>query len=109
MASGGDHGCGCLILWDTQSWTISSRVQVHSAAVTCIVDLGDGENLATGSYDKHINLFNRWKGQVFSRYNHKSNVNSIVITSDKRRLVSACLENTMLVWNIVRTSNVNIG
>ena len=42
LASGSDHGCCCLILWDTRSWTIASRIQSHTAAVTCIVDLGDG-------------------------------------------------------------------
>lgn len=42
LASGSDHGCCCLILWDTKTWTISSRIQAHSAAVTSIVDLEDG-------------------------------------------------------------------
>ena len=39
LASGSDHGCCCLILWNTDTWTISSRIQSHSAAVTSIVDL----------------------------------------------------------------------
>jgi hypothetical protein len=39
LASGSDHGCCCLILWDTKTWTISSRIQSHGAAVTSIVDL----------------------------------------------------------------------
>lgn len=42
LASGSDHGCCCLILWDTRTWTISCRIQSHSAAVTSIVDLSDG-------------------------------------------------------------------
>lgn len=42
LASGSDHGCCCLILWDTKTWTIASRIQAHSAAVTSIVDLQDG-------------------------------------------------------------------
>ena len=91
LASGSDHGCCCLILWDTRSWTIASRIQSHTAAVTCIVDLGDGEHLVTGSYDKQIHLFNHWKGSVLSSQNNRSNVTSIVISSDKKKLISSGL------------------
>lgn len=42
LASGSDHGCCCLILWDIRTWTICSRIQAHVAAVTSIVDLDDG-------------------------------------------------------------------
>lgn len=62
LASGSDHGCCCLILWDTRTWTISCRIQSHAAAVTSIVDLSDGEHLVTGSYDKKINLYNHLRG-----------------------------------------------
>lgn len=39
LASGSDHGCSSLILWDVRSWTIASKIQSHSAAVTAIIDL----------------------------------------------------------------------
>lgn len=39
LASGSDHGCSSLILWDTRTWSMHSKVQCHSAAVTAIVDL----------------------------------------------------------------------
>ena len=59
LASGSDHGCSCLILWDIRTWTISLRIQAHTAAVTSILDLEDGLHLLTGSYDKKVNIFNR--------------------------------------------------
>jgi WD40 repeat protein len=39
LASGSDHGCSSLVLWDIRSWTMTSKIQAHSAAVTGIVDL----------------------------------------------------------------------
>jgi len=94
-------------LWETKTWTIFKRIQSHIAAVTSIVDLDDGENLVTGSYDKKINLYNYERGQVISSYSNKSAVTSIVITSDRKKLVSAGLDNSMQVWNICSRPNVN--
>lgn len=38
------------------------KVNLHTAALTCIVDLLDGSHLATGGYDKKINVYNYKKG-----------------------------------------------
>lgn len=108
LASGSDHGCCCLILWDTRTWNISARIQSHGAAVTSIVDLEDGENLVTGSYDKKIILYDHSRRQVVSSHSNKSAVTSIVLTSDKQAIVSSGLDFTLLVWHIVRKSNVKL-
>ena len=39
LASGSDNGCGSVILWDTKTWQMLSKIQAHEAAVTSIVDL----------------------------------------------------------------------
>ena len=91
LASGSDHGCCCLILWDTKTWTISSRIQAHNAALTSIVDLEDGQHLLTGSYDKKINLFNYQHGEVVSSYNNKSGITCMVLTNDKQKIVTSSL------------------
>lgn len=76
------------------------------AAVTCILDMEDGEHLLTGSYDKKINLFNHRRGEVISSYNNKSGLTSLVLTSDHRHVVSSGLEHSIIVWNIISTANV---
>ena len=109
LASGSDHGCSSLILWDTKTWTIISKVVAHTAAVTAIVDLDDGKHLVTGSYDKKINLYNHSKGKIItSLNNNRTSVTSMVMTTDKSRLVSAGLDNSLSIWMIVRNNNVNI-
>lgn len=105
LASGSDHGCSCLILWDTKSWTIGTRIQAHNAALTCILDLEDNQHLLTGSYDKKINLFNHHRGEVVSSYNNKSGITCMVLTSDRQRVVSSGLESTLNIWAIVSKIN----
>jgi WD40 repeat protein len=58
LVSGSDVGCSTLIFWDINTWTIKSKIHAHSAAITSIVDLGDGQTLVSGSYDKLINIYN---------------------------------------------------
>lgn len=103
LASGSDHGCSSLFLWDTKTWSIHSKVSCHSAAVTAIVDLQDGRHLVTGSYDKKINLFSHAKGKVVnSLNNNKTSVTSMVMTTDGSRLVSSGLDNSLSIWSIIR-------
>lgn len=64
--------------------------------------------MVTGSYDKKIYLYNYNKNQVLGSFGHKSAITSIVLTSDKSRLVSAGLDNSLSVWVITDTNNVNI-
>jgi len=107
LASGSDHGCSSLILWDLRSWTISSKIQAHTAAVTGILDLEDGRHVATGSYDKKINIFNMVKNQiVMSLNNNKTSVTGMVMTVDKSRLVTSGLDKSVTVWNIFRNKGV---
>lgn len=107
LASGSDHGCSSLILWDTRTWSIQSKVACHTAAVTAIVDLEDGQHLVTGSYDKKINLFNHTKGKLItSLNNNKTSVTSMIMSSDKSRLISAGLDNSLSIWSILRKNHV---
>lgn len=62
FASGGDNGCGSLILWESSTFKMKRKISIHTAALTCVVDLLDGSHLATGGYDKKINIYNYKKG-----------------------------------------------
>jgi len=103
ISSGGDHGCSSLILWDTKSWTIRSKVQLHTAAVTCIVDMQDGTHLATASYDRKINIFSYRRGAVvFTINSSKTGISCMGLSSDGHRLISASLDSSMAIWKITR-------
>lgn len=107
LASGSDHGCSSLILWDVRSWAIANRVQAHTAAVTAILDLEDGRHVATGSYDKKINVFSTVKNQiVLTLSNNRSSVTGMVMTIDKSKLVTSGLDKSLTVWGITRRNNV---
>ena len=103
ISSGGDHGCSSLIVWDCKNWNIRSKVQLHNAAVTCIVDLQDSVHLATASYDKKINIFNyRRSSCVLSVNALKAGVACMTLTSDKLRLISSELDSSISVWKLSR-------
>lgn len=110
LASGSDHKCCSLILWDTKNWNMVSKVQSHSAAVTSILDLEDGYHLLTGSYDKKINLFNFVKGQiVHSLDSNKTSVTRMLMSADKLRLITSGLDCGLSVWKINRKNKVNFN
>jgi WD40 repeat protein len=103
LSSGGDHGCSSLILWDTKAWSMRFKVQLHSAAVTCIVDLCDGYHLATGSYDKKVNIFNYRKGIVsFTLSSAKAGIACMIISGDHHRLITSSLDKSISIWKITR-------
>lgn len=103
ISSGGDHGCSSLIVWDCKNWSIRSKVQLHTAAVTCIIDLQDSTNLATASYDRKINIFSYRKGTViFTVNSRKAGIACMGLTADKHRMVSSALDNSIAVWKITR-------
>lgn len=58
LASGSDHGCSSICLWDMGTWNMVSRLEGHKAAVTAIVDLDDNQSIISGSYDKRLNIYN---------------------------------------------------
>ena len=102
MASGSDHGCNSIIR-DTNNWSIRAKIKAHSAAVTSIVDLCDGQTLVSGSYDKKINVYNYKKSALlFSLPNNKSSVTSMLLNSARNKLVSCGFDSMMFVWGITR-------
>lgn len=79
-------------------------MQNHSAAVTSIIDVGDGQTLISGSYDKKINVYNYKTGSLqYSLPNNKSSVFSLLLNSTKTKLIEGVLDtgmNGMYIWNI---------
>jgi WD40 repeat protein len=107
LASGSDNGCGSVILWDSRNWQMVSRIQAHEAAVTSIVDLEDGKHIATGSYDKKINIISLSRNQKLQTLSNRASVTGMVMTSDKARLVTAGLDKSISIWTIIRKNGVS--
>ena len=107
LASGSDHGCSSIALWDTGSWTMRMKMESHKAAVTSIVDMMDGRSLVSGSYDKSINVYNLGsEGKLdFTLPNNKSSVTGILLNCNGTKLVSCGLDNTLNVWQVARGAN----
>lgn len=103
LASGSDHGCSSLAVWSTNTWTMRMKVQAHTAAVTSILDLCDGQTLVSGSYDKQINVYDyRRNSLLYSLPNNKASVTGIILNSSRSRMVSCGLDNCLYVWAVSR-------
>lgn len=93
-------------------WTISSnslfyrKTAFHRAAVTSIVDVGDGAHLISGSYDKNIHIVNYHTDTLISRKSTKSAVISMTITSNK--LICSTLDNSCTIWSIHHMEEVEL-
>lgn len=109
LTSGGDHGCNSIVIWDTSSWAIKAKIKAHSAAVTSIVDMCDGQTLVSGSYDKKINVYNYKKSAVkFSLPNNRSSVTSMLLNSSRNKLISCGFDSMMFVWAITRDQVLHV-
>jgi hypothetical protein len=106
LASGSDHGCSSIVLWDTATWNMRMRIESHRAAVTSILDLQDNRSLISGSYDKTINVYNlNSEGKVlFNLPVNKTSVTALLLNSSGSKLVSCGLDDSLNVWQVVRGS-----
>ncbi len=70
------------------------------------MDLQDGRHVATGSYDKKINIFSMTRNQRILSLNNRTSVTSMVMSCDKSKLVASGLDKTISVWSIIRKNGV---
>ena len=79
----------------------------HRAAITSIIDLKDGINFISGSYDKKINVFSFQENKfVYNVPTNKSSVSGMIINANGNKLVSCGLDSILNIWQIVRTSQI---
>jgi WD40 repeat protein len=102
LASGGDQGCGSVILWDLASWKLKTHFTPHSAAVSSIMDFNDYELLVSCSYDKTIKVINHVTNNVIMNIPNHTNspIVAMSLNSHCNRLVSASLDCSLNVWKI---------
>jgi WD40 repeat protein len=71
--------------------------------VTSIVDLNDGRNIVSGSYDKKINIYDYRRSEtILSLDENNSAVACMTLTGDNSKIVSSGLDSSISVWKIFR-------
>lgn len=107
LASGSDHGCSSIILWDLSTWSIRMKMEYHKAAVTAIVDLQDNRSLISGSYDKTINVYNlNDEGKMlFNLPANRASVTAVLMNCNGNKLITCGLDDTVSVHQIMRGAN----
>jgi WD40 repeat protein len=107
LASGSDHGCSSIVLWDTLTWNRKMKIEYHKAAVTAIVDLQDNRSLVSGSYDKAINVYNLNEDgkMMFNLPANRASVTAVILNSNGNKLITCGLDDTLSVHQIIRGAN----
>lgn len=101
LASGGDNGCGALILWDTQTFKMKRKINLHKAALTCIADCGDGKHLISGGYDKKLCLLDYKTHTLRNETNNcRAGVTAVGVCGG--RVVSTGLDSTVNIWTLAK-------
>jgi hypothetical protein len=90
-------------IWEIATWMSSKLQRVHDDRVYSICYNWDGKQLATGSWDNTIAIWDARDGQFShnrSLRGHKSNVISVSYNKDGTQLLSGSDDNTLLIWDL---------
>jgi WD40 repeat protein len=58
LFSGGDIGCSSIYVWDISTWTVRSKLNYHSAAISSITGIPNTDYIFSCSLDKTLKLYN---------------------------------------------------
>lgn len=72
----------------------------HLDSVNCVMYSSDGRNLASGSYDNTVRIWNLESGESRILKGHSSYVYSVVYSPDSKHLASGSFDNTVRIWNL---------
>ena len=104
MASGSDHGCSSVIIWDVEKMRRIEKFQNHKAAVSAILDLKDHQHIMSGSYDKKLNIYNVESRKFeYTLPANKTEITGAVINKSGRKVVTCGLQDRNIhIWQVSR-------
>lgn len=103
LASGADHGCSRILVWNPFNWQVIQKYDNHVAAVTAIVDLKDNCHFLSGGYDKRLNVFSLEQSKLaFSLPSNQALVAGAVANKSGSRVVTCGLDKSLNVWQVIR-------
>ena len=101
LASGSDHGCSKVIIWNPANWQMLQKYDSHAAAVTTIVDLKDQCHFLSGGYDKRLNVYSLEQSRlIYNLPANQTSVSGAVVNRSGSKLVTCGLDKSLNVWQI---------
>lgn len=74
----------------------------HQSGVTSIIDLMDGNTVASGSYDNHAMIWDVHNGTpVCALRKHSAMISSLLLTQRRDHLLTGAWDRTIGVWELV--------
>jgi WD40 repeat protein len=89
------------ITYIVQAAMLLRTLKGHTDNVSCVAISGNGQCMATGSYDETIKIWDRKSGQLMCTIkDHTGSVFGLCLSKDGSRLVSGSSEHDLNVWEI---------
>ena len=81
----------------------------HTSTVSDVAYRHDGKQIASGSFDKTINIWDAITGQLLRTLSgHTSNVTSVAYSPDGSLLASGSADSTIRIWNLVSDDSLTL-
>ncbi|MFA0964154.1 High-affnity carbon uptake protein Hat/HatR [Roseivirga sp. BDSF3-8] len=91
---------GVIRILNTRSGSVEKTLRGHTARVNNLKFNGDDSQLASGSFDKTVRIWNtsQWEDQPIVLTDHSDWVWSIAFDSQGNRLLAGCRDNLVRIW-----------
>jgi WD40 repeat protein len=97
---------GHVILWNLDDQEDNLVFQGHQNAISCLLDIRDGNTFVSGSYDKNINVYDVKTTSVLATVSCAAGVLQLSLMKSKKRFISTDQSNTICIWGIQYTKLV---
>lgn len=88
-----------IYVWSVRTGKITDALAAHEAPVcTLALDPRGGGSLASGSWDKTVRLWKVYRNEHVEKLDHPAEVLAIAYRRDGGRLVCACMDGALHVW-----------
>lgn len=106
LFSGGDVPCCSIILWNTQNWTICSKINYHSAAICSIVGIPNTNYIISSGFDRNMKLYD-YSRSLVSEYSEKISVifTKILYYEHLQKVVAVSPSTSLLILRLSMSSD----
>lgn len=103
LAVGGSAG---LWIYDAHTLELRQQLQGHTALVSALAWSPDSQQLASGSWDQTLRLWNVETGEQIGEISHRDQIIALAWSPDGTTLASATWGSQILLWDAITTNSL---
>jgi WD40 repeat protein len=90
---------GSVRVWDAKLGTCVAILEGHSESVMSVAYSPDGGNIASGSWDNSVKVWDVMSGVITATLKHSNHVDSVTYSPDGKYIASGSWDKTVKVWD----------